>query len=176
MEFALQEMGQILIRSLPLSTRRASLYKLLTRAQASLSELDVRTVGRLVEGAEVFAEREFIRRTVKNRPNQIGFRRDVLAAYEGTCVVTGERITEVLEAAHVIPVEYRGIDAVRNGLCLRSDIHKLFDSGHLRIQTSGELKKSAVVQRSPNYGSLPLTIRLPQFLSTEAIAWRWNYQ
>ena len=65
-------------------------------------------------GAAVFVERQRTMRPVLQRPQQAKFRRDVLGAYMSECLVTRERIPETLEAAHIIPVEYHGSDAVGN--------------------------------------------------------------
>jgi hypothetical protein len=112
---------------------------------------------------------------VWTRPNQARFRKDVLTAYNSTCLVTQENIKDVLEAAHVIPVKDNGRDSIDNGLCLRSDIHGLFDSGHLRISPNGQIMFSEYAQSSPSYSTLPHTISLPGFLDMNAVKWRWKY-
>ena len=65
----------------------------------------------------------------ETRPDQSRFRNKILKHYQGACVVTGCRMKEVLQAAHIIPFsegcEFR--DSLRNGLLLRADIHLLFD-------------------------------------------------
>ena len=65
----------------------------------------------------------------KNRKGQAAFRQRVLAAYAGRCCVTGESSVEVLDAAHIQPYVNRNSNHVQNGLCLRTDFHKLFDAG-----------------------------------------------
>lgn len=67
------------------------------------------------------------------RQGQNGFRNAVLEAYDNTCAVTGMDLPAALQAAHIAP--YRGLQshAVSNGLCLRSDIHALFDRHMLAI-------------------------------------------
>jgi len=66
--------------------------------------------------------------------------RDDLLVIDQSCVLTGETTKSTLEAAHVIPVSDRGRDSVSNAILLRSDIHRLYDSGAFEIQPSGELK------------------------------------
>lgn len=119
--------------------------------------------------------RRRVQREIWERPQQTRFRKDVLAAYSNCCIITGERVSEVLEAAHIIPVKYKGSDTVDNSLCLRIDIHRLFDSGHLRISPSGELFLSEVAQQSQTYGCLPRDIILPSFLNRNSLKWRWQY-
>lgn len=84
-------------------------------------------------------------------------------------------IENVLEAAHIKPVEYRGDDTHHNGLCLRSDIHQLFDSNNLRILPSGELILSETASSENNYANLPSSIELPDFVSREFLDWRIKY-
>jgi hypothetical protein len=127
-------------------------------------------------GVAAFVERQRAMRLVLQRPLQTRFRRDVLEAYRSECLVTRERIPETLEAAHIIPVEYHGADAVGNGICLRSDIHSLFDAGHLRINPRGQLVFSDAVRASVNYHRLPPQIHIPQFVLPDALEWRWRYQ
>lgn len=61
------------------------------------------------------------------------FRVQVLDAYGRACAVTGEHSLPVLEAAHIVPYAERGEHHVRNGLCLRSDLHRLFDRGYVTV-------------------------------------------
>jgi len=50
-----------------------------------------------------------------------------------SCAVTRERVLPVLEAAHIKPYADSGPHDVRNGVLLRSDMHRLFDRGSLTI-------------------------------------------
>ena len=65
------------------------------------------------------------------------FRVKVLDAYERACAVTGEHSLPVLEAAHIRPYSEGGQHAVTNGLVLRSDIHRLFDTGYVTVSERG---------------------------------------
>lgn len=109
------------------------------------------------------------------RPGQPKFRRDVLVAFENKCLVTGERLADVLEAAHIVPVEYGGKDLVGNGLCLRRDVHRLFDLGHLRISADGGLMLSSAAKNSVSYAHLPRIVALPAFVDLPNMAWRSSY-
>lgn len=62
------------------------------------------------------------------RPGQFEFRDRVLAAY-GACAVTGCAISEALEAAHIVPFVDERSHRMENALCLRADIHALYDCG-----------------------------------------------
>ena len=120
-------------------------------------------------------ERQRILTTVTARPGQARFRADILAAAECRCFLTGEVIPEVLEAAHIVPVKHGGADQEDNGLCLRIDIHRLFDSGNLRFKPDGALVFSEAVAASPNYAALPKGVAFPAFINPANIAWRDSY-
>ncbi len=66
------------------------------------------------------------------RDGQLEFRAMVLRAY-GRCAVTGCEDTAALQAAHIIPYVNAQSNVCRNGLCLRADIHILFDRELLAI-------------------------------------------
>ena len=109
------------------------------------------------------------------RPEQSRFRRQVLAAFDHTCLVTKEPLSDVLEAAHIVPVEYGGLDIVENGLCLRRDVHRLFDLGHLRISRQGTLLLSDAAKSSSSYTSLPKLVRIPSSVGHQMLDWRAKY-
>ncbi len=70
---------------------------------------------------------------LKPRLGQGSFRVMVTDAYERRCAITQEKILPALEAAHIKPFKEKGPHAVSNGLLLRSDIHRLFDSGYVTV-------------------------------------------
>lgn len=82
----------------------------------------------------------------RGRLGQGAFRVLVTDAYLRRCAVTGERTLPVLEAAHIKPYSLTGPHSVKNGILLRSDLHKLFDLGYvtitpaLRLEVSRRLK------------------------------------
>jgi putative restriction endonuclease len=82
--------------------------------------------------------------TVQPRLGQGTFRIAVTSAY-GACAVSGEHSLPALEAAHVRPYAAGGEHALGNGLLLRADIHRLYDSGYVtvtpdhRFRVSGDL-------------------------------------
>jgi putative restriction endonuclease len=70
---------------------------------------------------------------VTPRLGQGSFRIMVTDAYARRCAVTSERTLPVLDAAHIKPYVDSGPHDVRNGILLRSDIHKLFDTGYVTV-------------------------------------------
>lgn len=65
--------------------------------------------------------------TIRVRRGQAKFRTDLIGAYGGQCAVTGTRVEELLEAAHIVPHAQGTNYRVSNGLLLRADIHTLYD-------------------------------------------------
>ena len=57
----------------------------------------------------------------------------MLDAYGRACAVSGEHSLPVLDAAHIRPYAQGGANEVRNGLLLRSDIHRLYDLGYVTV-------------------------------------------
>ena len=108
------------------------------------------------------------------RPGQTAFRRDVLAAYGERCLLTGASFPNVLEAAHIRPVKDRGSDKISNGLCLRKDVHYLYDAGHIRIRPSGDIEVSEALAKNGSY-SLPATVSWPPFVSKDNVDFRWGH-
>ena len=119
-------------------------------------------------------ERKRIQSYRTSRPNQARFRSAVLEACQ-RCIITNVTMPEVLEAAHIKPYKYKGEDTVANGFAMRTDIHILFDSGHLRISEEGIIELSSRARM--DYGaSIPPRIVIPNFINKEFIRWRWeNY-
>ena len=84
---------------------------------------------------------------LRPRLGQRSFRVAVLDAYGRRCSVTNERTLPALEAAHIR--DYHDVQAhtLSNGILLRADIHKLFDSGYvtvtpeLRFEVSRRIKE-----------------------------------
>jgi putative restriction endonuclease len=85
-------------------------------------------------------------RLVQPRLGQATFRIAVLDAYGRACAVTGEHSLPALEAVHIRSYAEEGPHEIRNGLLLRADLHRLFDTGYvtvtpaLRLEVSGRLR------------------------------------
>ncbi|HVZ26385.1 MAG TPA: HNH endonuclease [Sediminibacterium sp.] len=78
----------------------------------------------------------------KVRLGQGAFRVLITDAYSRKCSISGEKTLPVLEAAHIKPYTKSGPHFISNGLLLRSDLHKLFDSGYLTITTDFKIEVS----------------------------------
>lgn len=84
------------------------------------------------------------------RLGQGTFRVSVRIAYEDSCAISGVRIPQVLEAAHIRPYSKEGPHTVSNGLLLRSDFHKLFDLGYITITRDFRIKLSSMLLETPS--------------------------
>jgi putative restriction endonuclease len=78
--------------------------------------------------------RTSVLRQIRLRRGQSQFRSSLVSRYGGACVVTGCKLLDVLEAAHIWP--YRGSEDhdPSNGLLLRADMHILFDLNMMAIE------------------------------------------
>jgi putative restriction endonuclease len=70
---------------------------------------------------------------VRRRIGQGTFRILVTDAYGRECAISRERALPALEAAHIKPFPLVETHDVRNGLLLRSDLHRLFDVGYVTV-------------------------------------------
>lgn len=72
-------------------------------------------------------------KAIASRIGQAQFREALFENYGRKCMITGEEIDTVIEAAHIRPYSKDHNFDVENGLLLRSDLHTLFDLGLLVI-------------------------------------------
>ena len=102
-------------------------------------------------------------RQVRERPGQAAFRRKLKAVYDNHCCISGCTVSEALEGAHIDPYIAPASDNIRNGLLLRSDLHKLFDR-HLIAVHPETLKVHVSKRARGNAGYEPLrevALRVP---------------
>lgn len=122
-------------------------------------------------------ERNRVLTSVLARPGQSRFRRDLLAAYAGRCLLTGESFESALQAAHIRSVTDGGPDDIANGVLLRSDVHALYDSAHILVSPAGLLSYSdaLVGAATSSYLALPASIAWPGFVNLDFVMWRNHY-
>jgi len=82
----------------------------------------------------------------KVRIGQGAFRVMITDAYSRKCAISGERTLPVLEAAHIKPYSESGPHMISNGMLMRSDIHKLFDTGYITITTDHKIEVSSKIR------------------------------
>ncbi len=82
----------------------------------------------------------------KVRLGQGAFRVLVTDAYNRRCTITGEKTLPVLEAAHIKPYAHSGPHFISNGLLVRFDIHKLFDTGYITVTKELKVEVSSRIK------------------------------
>ena len=77
--------------------------------------------------------------------------------------MTGCDFAEALEAAHISPYRGEHTNDPQNGLLLRSDLHTLFDLGHLAISDDFQVVMSSQAKVSLSYQQFHgKTLNLPE--------------
>jgi putative restriction endonuclease len=97
---------------------------------------------------------------VTHRP-RIGqgiFRSVITDVYGRKCSVTGEKALPVLDAAHIRPFSETAENFVRNGLLLRSDVHRLFDAGYVTVTPELKVEASRRMKDDFNDGDTYLAL------------------
>lgn len=79
-------------------------------------------------------ERPTTSRQIRLRRGAKKFREILQKRFDATCLVTGCKVRDLLEAAHIHPHRGTKDDHPENGLLLRSDIHTMFDLYLLAIE------------------------------------------
>jgi len=100
-------------------------------------------------------------RAIRVRRGQADFRQRVLAAYKRVCTVTGCRIVDLLEAAHIQPHAEVPNYRVTNGLLLRADIHTLYDLNLLTIDPRYRVQLAPALKGSEYWDYRNMLITLP---------------
>jgi tmRNA-binding protein len=81
---------------------------------------------------------------IKRRKGQLKFKRLLLNKH-GSCMITGAKTTNVLDACHIVPHAFKANYSFDNGLLLRKDIHKLYDDKLLGIDQEGVIHISSSI-------------------------------
>ncbi len=94
---------------------------------------------------------------VRRRIGQGTFRILVTDAYGWECAVSRERALPTLEAAHIKPFTLVETHDVRNGLLLRSDLHRLFDAGYVTVTPEYRVEVSRRIREDFDDGATYLS-------------------
>ena len=117
---------------------------------------------------------------VRPRLGQGTFRALVTDTYERACAVSGEHSLPALEAAHIRPYSEGGEHDPTNGLLLRADIHRLYDSQLVTVTPDYTFKVSPRLREDYQNGKIYYAlqdqkIRLPRdrelWPDREALDW-----
>jgi hypothetical protein len=82
------------------------------------------------------SEKDLRKRALKpgvQREGATKFRKEVLQNYGHKCAISGISAVDTIQAAHIRPYNGPETNHLANGIALRSDIHRLFDLGKIRI-------------------------------------------
>jgi hypothetical protein len=90
----------------------------------------------------LFGARRTTKSSVERAERDPLFKFNILKRFEGKCLITHIDVTEMLDAAHIIPVASGGTEDPNNGLLLSASVHRALDAGlwainptNLRIET-----------------------------------------
>ena len=93
--------------------------------------------------------------------------------YDNSCSITEIKQKEVLEAAHIQGYVNEESNNVQNGICLRVDIHKLFDNGLITIDSEYKVIISSMLKSTEYEKINGKKIKLPKnkiyYLSASAL-------
>jgi len=95
-----------------------------------------------------YSEPSLVRRRLGQGTFQVG----VLDAYDRQCAITREKALPALEAAHIRPFAQVATHDIRNGLLLRSDVHRLFDRGYITVTPDHRVEASRRMREDFNDG------------------------
>jgi hypothetical protein len=88
------------------------------------------------------------------REGQDHFRTRVLEAYGAKCALTGANAVAALDAAHIKPYMGPKTNVVRNGICLRADVHRLWDRGLVALDEGTKNVLIADALRATDYAEI----------------------
>ena len=97
----------------------------------------------------------------KERKGQSRFRLDILKNYGRRCCISGDGIEELLEAAHIQPYIDERSNHPQNGLCLRVDLHRLFDDGLITLTEEMTIRVSPKLNQTSYFNYSGKKIRAP---------------
>jgi putative restriction endonuclease len=97
-----------------------------------------------------------------SRVRASAFRREILANYANRCCITGVALQELLEASHIQPYINENSNHPQNGLCLRVDLHCLFDAGLIALDDNFNVILSRKLSNTPYKVFAGKQIKLPR--------------
>lgn len=77
----------------------------------------------------LFGPRKTTKSEVERAERDPLFKFNILKRFEGRCLITSLDVTEMLDAAHIIPVASGGTEDPNNGLLLAASVHRALDAG-----------------------------------------------
>lgn len=115
---------------------RVSLTRGAPAVRIAVAEAEISPDSDPFDPLDLADERKHALRSVTVRSGQGAFRHLVLTAYGNRCAITRCDVQETLEAAHIRPYSGPSSNVAANGICLRADLHRLWDTGRLAVHES----------------------------------------
>lgn len=156
--------------------------------QSSIQEIDFAWATSLLEGIvsldpaegdpddiplDTTDQRKAVLKHIKQRRGQQSFR-SALIAQQAECAISGCKIVDILEAAHITAYRNDTHNTTGNGLLLRCDIHTLFDLDLFAIEPDTyTIYFSASIQDEAYLKYHGRTLMLPYKMNKDALAARW---
>lgn len=113
------------------------------------------------------------------RSGQQAFRRTLIECSGGSavCAVSGCRLNEAIQAAHIMPFLGEADNHPANGILLRADLHLLFDRGQLGIDPNTlEVHFLSRAAADPEYAKYDrMVLSAGHALSQPALKERWRW-
>lgn len=128
------------------------------------------------EPASLFGPRRRTVAEVSRAERDPLFKFNILRKFEGRCLVTSLDVTEMLDAAHIIPVANGGTESLNNGLLLSASAHRAFDAGLWAINPrtlTVESKHGGPTIKRMKLSNLDLS-SASHLLSEEALEYRYD--
>jgi hypothetical protein len=104
------------------------------------------------------------------------FKFNILKRFHGKCLITGLDVTEMLDAAHIIPVASGGTEHPENGLLLSASVHRALDAGLWAINPNSmkiETKNPGPDSKRMKLENIDLA-SMTMLLNIEALAFRYE--
>jgi len=164
------------------------MYERFRRRQLAAANKAVGGVGLSPEDADVLDadetpyfpsdedSRAAVLRQIKVRRGQQRFRNDLRTRYSNQCMISGCRLLDLVEAAHI--KSYRGVkdNDPKNGLLLRADLHTLFDLDFIGIEPDKLTVRVHPDAKAAGYGEFDGVKLICDGVrpSKESLALRWK--
>ena len=132
--------------------------------------------GKEVSKIQLFGEKRIKKSQIERAERDPLFKFNILKRFQGKCVVTGLDVTEMLDAAHIIPVASGGTEHPQNGLLLSASVHRALDAGLWAINPSTlriETKNPAISLQRMKLEASDLN-SVSNLLNTDALNFRYE--
>lgn len=127
-------------------------------------------------GVKLFGEKRTKKVEIEKAERDPLFKFNILKRFQGKCLITGLDVTEMLDAAHIIPVASGGTEHPQNGLLLSASVHRALDSGLWAINPRTlqiETKNSGPDAKRMKLEVIHLNT-FANILNTEALTFRYE--